>query len=421
MSGMSEGDWVDLGFMLGRVFRPATPVNQAELFSGRKDQVRKVVDAINQPGCHAILYGERGVGKTSLANILFSKLHSNGLPLLIPHINGINSDTYTTIWRRVFDEMQFRLEETSCEIPESLSKAVESSTSLFQSEVTPDQVRRVLTECGRTFLLVVVIDEFDSVEDPDARRTIADTVKFLSDRNAPVTIVLIGVADDVDDLIDNHQSVERCVSQVALPRMSRDEIEEVVTSGLKKHGMTIDADALHEVSRISRGLPHYAHLLGLHSGRKSIDRRSMNVAVPDIREALKLAIDDVQASIKSDYVKATTSARIDALYKHVLLAAALAECDELGFFYPKDVRPTLSRILNEEKSIDTFAKHLNAFCDIKRGGVLYKDSNTDRPRYRFDNPLLQPYVLIRGLTDGLLTEDDLKHTRNKTDPQKRLF
>jgi len=56
-------------FMLGTVFKPTAPINREDLFAGRQPQTRDVVDAVNQQGQHAVLYGERGVGKTSLANM----------------------------------------------------------------------------------------------------------------------------------------------------------------------------------------------------------------------------------------------------------------------------------------------------------------------------------------------------------------
>jgi hypothetical protein len=54
-------------------FTPWTPVSTRAAFSGRYDEIIKVTGAVAQPGRHVILYGERGVGKTSLANI-FSEL-----------------------------------------------------------------------------------------------------------------------------------------------------------------------------------------------------------------------------------------------------------------------------------------------------------------------------------------------------------
>ena len=99
----------------------------------------------------------------------------------------------------------------------------------------------------------------------------------------------------------------------------------------------------------------------------------------------------------------------------------MAESDELGFFYPKDVKPPLERIRKKECSFDTFKTHIAKFCGDTKGAVLRKDERTSRPRYRFSNPLLQPYVLIRGLADGMITAEDLKATRDLDDPQGRLF
>jgi hypothetical protein len=111
----------------------------------------------------------------------------------------------------------------------------------------------------------------------------------------------------------------------------------------------------------------------------------------------------------------------DALFKEVLLATSMLEPDEMGFFYPKDVRPCFSRIRGKDCKIATFIKHLNAFCDLKRGAVLHKEERTGSSRFRYTNPLLQPYVLMRGLSERTISDDDLKETRDPKDPQKRFF
>ena len=41
----------------------------ARLFSGRSDQIAELFSVVQQPGAHAVVYGERGVGKTSLAAV----------------------------------------------------------------------------------------------------------------------------------------------------------------------------------------------------------------------------------------------------------------------------------------------------------------------------------------------------------------
>jgi ABC-type transport system involved in cytochrome bd biosynthesis fused ATPase/permease subunit len=60
--------------LIDTVFTPAAPIRTRDLFFGRMDQLKRVVETINEPGQHAALYGERGVGKTSLANIINDRL-----------------------------------------------------------------------------------------------------------------------------------------------------------------------------------------------------------------------------------------------------------------------------------------------------------------------------------------------------------
>jgi MoxR-like ATPase len=55
---------------VGRVFSPGAPVDKYALFAGRREQVADVINAVNQRSQHVVLFGERGVGKTSLANVL---------------------------------------------------------------------------------------------------------------------------------------------------------------------------------------------------------------------------------------------------------------------------------------------------------------------------------------------------------------
>jgi len=46
--------------------------------------------------------------------------------------------------------------------------------------------------------------------------------------------------------------------------------------------------------------------------------------------------------------------------------------------------------------IPAFAQHLNDLSESGRGPVLQKKGSTRRFRYRFINPLLQPYVIMKG-------------------------
>jgi hypothetical protein len=90
----------------------------------------------------------------------------------------------------------------------------------------------------------------------------------------------------------------------------------------------------------------------------------------------------------------------------VLLAAALTKGDARGFFAPGDLRAPLSTILGRKVEIPSFARHLGQFVD-SRGPALEKSSAQSRPRYRFSEPLLVPYVAMKGIDDGLVTRQNL--------------
>ncbi len=420
MSKLSDGDRGELAVKIRAAFKPATPINSHELFSGRQTQSAALVSAVNQNGQHAILFGERGVGKTSLANVLFFLLECPGWPKMTPHVNCTRKDTYGTLWSRVFMEIRDTSERVKLEVPRRAVKQLRLAQEGITEAATMDVVRSTLTAIGELALVVVIIDEFDTIEDPDVKAGVADTLKYLSDRNSPCTVIVIGVADDVDDLIADHQSVERCLAQVRMPRMSRDELEGLVTKCLSRVEMTIESVANQEISRISKGLPHYAHLLGLHSALAAVERGSLSVTSKHVQTALKAAIEFAHQSIQQAYFRATESSQRTAKYREVLLACAMAETSDLGFFAPSDVRSPLTRILKKQAKIEAFSRHLHAFCEEESGPVLKRITVRGRPQFRFVNTLMQPFVVIKGLADRIITEEDLKATRDQSE-QGRFF
>ncbi len=418
---MSQSERDELSFRLGQIFRPTMPINREDLFAGRQNEVRDVVDAINQAGQHVVLFGERGVGKTSLANIIMYRLHSPGGLVMTPHINCSSANSYDAIWTAVLDDIEFRAERKDIALPRWVQKLASDFDNGSRVDFPPELARRLVVELAETMEVVVIIDEFDQLENVETRQRIADAIKYFSDRNVPATIMLIGVAEDIDGLIADHRSVSRCIAQVRMPRMSRDEVESIVVNCLNQVKLKIEAGALHEISRIAKGLPHYAHLLGLHAGRRAVAGRSKTIKQADIQPAIKTAIQKVQVSIRTAYQKATISTKKNALYKQVILACSMAEADEYGYFSPSDVREPLERILKRQYGIEAFARHLHAFCEEERGPALKRADFSNRPRFRFTDPLLQPFALMKGLDEGIVSEDDLKATRDLSDPQGRLF
>ena len=79
------------------VFTPHKPIQQRTLLFGRQKQVQKLIEHINTPGQHALLYGDRGVGKSSLANVTVQILITEILETRSYSKRCDSSDTFETI------------------------------------------------------------------------------------------------------------------------------------------------------------------------------------------------------------------------------------------------------------------------------------------------------------------------------------
>ena len=402
-----------MAFEASRVFSPSAPIDDRTLFAGRLEQVRQVIDAINQKGQHAIIFGDRGVGKTSLANVLASFL-PQGTNVLSQRINCDEGDSFNSVWLKVFSEIQHQ------EVTRVGGFAGGSQRPRADADaeiISPDVVRRQLTHWSANTTLILIIDEFDRVGE-SYRSIFADTIKTLSDHAVSATVILVGVADSVENLIQGHESVQRALVQIKMPRMSRAEIEEIVKNGLSRLGMQIVPEALGHIIVLAQGLPHYAHLLALHASRAALDRRSLNVDTKALDTAIHKAIEEAQQSIRSAWHKAVQSPRKDNLFGDVLLACALATTDDMGTFAAQDVRTPMREITSKTYDIPSFAQHLNEFSSDKRGNILKKMGSTRRFRFRFTNPLMPPFVIMRGFAEGKIKSGLLER---KISEDRKLF
>ena len=55
-------------------------------------------------------------------------------------------------------------------------------------------------------------------------------------------------------------------------------------------------------------------------------------------------------------------------------------------------------ITGKRYEIPSFQQHISEFCDSKRGPILRRTGTPRRYRYRFVNPLMQPFAVMQGFT-----------------------
>jgi Cdc6-like AAA superfamily ATPase len=112
--------------------------------------------------------------------------------------------------------------------------------SYLPAKAAPDDVRYILSRLDKQ--AIIIIDEIDRIRSQTTKTLLADTIKSLSDHGVKTTLILIGVADSVDQLIKEHRSVERALVQVHMPRMSAEELYGILDKG-SEAGISFDKDA----------------------------------------------------------------------------------------------------------------------------------------------------------------------------------
>jgi energy-coupling factor transporter ATP-binding protein EcfA2 len=373
--------------LVGEAFTPAGPVDTYSLFSGRADKLQDVLGAVAQRGQHVALYGERGVGKTSLANII-PEVYELVRPgqLLSGKVNANTDGGFATLWKNIYREL---------------------GISELPPDPGPEDVRYTLAQSGQTTL--IVIDELDRMDDDEALSLLADTVKSMSDHSVPATLVLVGVADSVGELIGEHASIVRNLVQIEMPRMAVDELREIIDKGCEHAKLTASPDAVAEITGLSEGLPHYTHLLSLNAAQRVVMDDRSEITRGDVNAAVPSAVD--KHTLQSDYLKAVRSPRPVHLFKEVLLACAFAQKNQLGYFTPGAVRDPLEIIVGRRLEIPAFSRHLKEFLGPAHANVLEREGLPRKYFYRFSDPIMQPYVILNGISEGLISEEQLQALR----------
>jgi hypothetical protein len=158
-------------------------------------------------------------------------------------------------------------------------------------------------------------------------------------------------------------------------------------------------------------------LLTLNASYQAINDASTTIGMAHVDEAIKQSIEKASHSVRSKYDKAVQSPQKGNLYRQVLLACALTKTTEMGFFTAAGVREPLRQITHRDIDIPNYAQHLNNFSTPERGEVLEKIGQKHRFQFRFRDPLMQPFVALRGYAEGMIDRNTLRGSGRTQTPE----
>lgn len=392
-----ERNWQEMSRQARQLFSSSAPINKSALFAGRIEQIQRLMDAIFERGRHAVLYGEQGVGKTSLTNILHEVI-DHTIKYLIFRKQSSPQDDYSSLWLKILKDAAYNNSGTL--------KTVEHYEG---KKLNIDDVLRELENICRNKPVIIIFDEFDKLVESEVKKLMSYTIKAISDSGINATVILVGVAEDIGKLIDAHESVTRNIEQIKMPRMSERELGQILDIILPLIGLEIEPGARNNIICLARGLPEYIHALGKNSSIQAIESKRTKIKKEDVELGVKRLLEQSAQSLSDSYKKAIHSNRKKTIYRQILLACALAVSQDEGKFSPADIVHPLEKILKEKHiTISTFQSHLVSFCSESRGRILEKHGTPRAFRYQFREPKMQPYVIMQGMILEDINVNELK-------------
>lgn len=402
------------------VFTPFSPVNKSELLSGREAEISSILASINTPGQHALIYGHRGIGKSSLANVI-SELAKESLNYSI-HIKKCSSDdSFTSIVSELLALNGYDVYCTELVNEHTESSGAKVGLSVFGANLSSNRKTLEKISHGGQFSSpswvakalkddrsLLIIDEADVLGGDEEKLKLAEFLKHLSDYESSLKVLVVGISSTGRDLVCNHRSVERCLNEIPLKPIGIMELRNIIRKGEGKLGLYFDDDVIDDIVDISGGYPHFVHLIALKCAEEAIASGVKAISSINLAKALKLAAKFSEGNLKRSYEEAIKKNTENS--KKVLLAASL--CHPRGFLVSELVEMT-NQVLAPDlgKSVIT-----NCLSRWTKNLELNTITKVERGHYRFSDPRLMSYIkMVNGFSfdQRSLVADILKSEYSK--------
>lgn len=306
---------------LRAAFTPSQPVADRRMFAGRNAMLGAMIASIEDQKLHLVIYGPRGIGKTSLVHMLSDAARE--ARYLVHYSSCGAASNFQETFRAAAAEIPLRFHSAYGPTTEEAEAGSTFADILPKGGFSPRQFGDLCAKLTGTRVLVV-LDEFDRAEDSNFRRELAELIKILSDRSVRVQLVIAGVAADIAELVEHIPSIRRNVLAVRVPLMSEDETREMIGMGERASGLTYDPTARDFLVRIASGWPYIASLICHHAGLEAIEASRTTVVASDVSSALEGSLHELAGRIAKPTLLRVENLKNEGMSKLLTILAGAA-------------------------------------------------------------------------------------------------
>jgi hypothetical protein len=216
---------------------------------------------------------------------------------------------------------------------------------------------------------------------------------------------LVGIAENVHELVGAHESVPRYIKEVSLQPLDPQYLMDIVSSSAERIEVSIPLKILFRIAIIGNGFPHFAHLMGQAILTEAVISDAETVTDDIYKSGVDRAVNDSIQELKITYEAATQ--RGEDHYKYLVWALAHSDLVDIRIdqwivlYYELASKYHFDRT-TEDKLRSAIGNLKNTPCGkIIRNTPARYGSVEQRYRYkRFSNTLMRGHVRLQAEQEG---------------------
>lgn len=377
------------------VFTPTRPKRSYRDFSGRRDTIEAIIQAVEEERSHVIVLGEKSLGKTSLLNIVADCALEAGY--LVARMSGTADMNFEHFIVAILEQFSKRIEESP--VKDILQRRLDTANLCDLIDQTKEldvpaaiKIFQRLSE----HQAIVLVDDFERIEDPELKTRICEMMSVLSDQGAWLSLLLFGRAARASDILPVAYHSLPNATWVKLLPMDDEDATRVIARGVSAVGVQFGDDVAEAIVRLAQGMPAAIQWLCLLTIRHATQRYASEVEMHDLAEVITSATVKIDAKLSAYYDQICGPARGNWA-GDILYLAVQAARDRNGVFSTDE----MSRISEEMLGRPLLELPLHSALSRFTGEgddepVLEKVGTANGTGYRFVNPAMRSIVMLKN-------------------------
>ena len=387
------------------IFTPTTP---ARLTFVERDAINdQLVDAIRLPGKQVVVFGHSGSGKTTLLVNKLDQLYENYVTT-----RCTKDITFEQLLLSAFDQLNVfytKAKGAKKEVRKSsmlatdyfgikaqlgharTSVSTDSEERVLPPQLTPQNLAEFLGAAERCWLL----EDFHKAPE-DVRESLSQNMKVFmdtADSYPLVKIIALGAVDSARLVIEYDPEMRNRVSEIEVPLMSNQEIEQIVQRGTELLNVKFSPDVIEGIVWFANGMAATAHALCLNVchviGADVTGTQMLEADRNTLEEAVNRYIADASDTLKFSFEKAFRKTKKAKFDNYTIVVKALTTFDQDGATKAELTQSIKKQYPDYPPTNVSYC--LTQLLAPERGTLIRYSSSSGR--YSFAEPIFRAFAL----------------------------